>query len=121
MQFRIINGQWVCWCLWGKGQASQRDMCFGNFLKVAIQLSNQSINQISISPIFKTWVPCGAGIAKWVSALDWLSLHRVVYHFGFHIQQSCQTAPMALTKKTHQAIYDGKYFGMAQVDSESNV
>ncbi len=36
--------------------------------------------------------------------------------FGFRKQHSCQTALLAITEKMYQAIFDGKYFGMIQLD-----
>ena len=36
--------------------------------------------------------------------------------FGFRKQNTCQTALLALTEKMYKAIYEGKYFGMTQLD-----
>lgn len=49
---------------------------------------------------------------------EYLQTHKLLTNsqFGFRKNQSCQTALVALTEKMYQAIYEGKYFGMVQLD-----
>ena len=53
-----------------------------------------------------------------VHLYEFLQKHELLVNsqFGFRKKQSCQTALLSLTEKIYQALHEGKYVGMVQLD-----